>query len=71
MLAAAFAGRLDYPRYRWLDRQIIRCIMWLTGGPTDPGTSIEYTSWESVDAFAARLAALHAQAAARNCDGEI
>jgi menaquinone-dependent protoporphyrinogen oxidase len=55
VLAAAFAGRLDYQRYRWFDRQIIRFIMLLTGGPTDPSTSIEYTSWLDVDEFAARI----------------
>jgi menaquinone-dependent protoporphyrinogen oxidase len=60
-LAAAFAGRLDYPRYRWIDRQIIRLIMRLTGGPTDPRACIEYTSWEAVEAFADRVAALGAQ----------
>ena len=38
-LAVAFAGRLDYRRYSWRDRQIIRFIMLLTGGPTDPDTS--------------------------------
>jgi menaquinone-dependent protoporphyrinogen oxidase len=59
--AAAFAGRLDYPRYGWLDRQLIRFIMWLTGGPTDPAACVEYTAWEAVDAFAARIAELHAQ----------
>lgn len=58
--AAAFAGRLDYPRYGWLDRQLIRSIMWLTGGPTDPGACVEYTAWDAVDAFAARVAELHA-----------
>ena len=57
-LAVAFAGRLDYQRYNWRDRQIIRLIMWLTGGPTDPRTSIEYTSWPAVDEFAARIAEL-------------
>ena len=36
-LAVAFAGRLDYRRYGWLDRQIIRFIMLLTGGPDRPG----------------------------------
>ena len=40
------------------DRQIIRFIMLLTGGPTDPATSIEYTSWRAVDDFADRIAAL-------------
>lgn len=57
-LAVAFAGRLDYRRYNWRDRTIIRFIMLLTGGPTDPATSVEYTSWPAVDEFAARIAAL-------------
>ena len=57
-LAIAFAGRLDYRRYTWRDRQIIRFIMLLTGGPTDPATSIEYTSWPAVDEFADRVAQL-------------
>jgi menaquinone-dependent protoporphyrinogen oxidase len=56
--AVAFAGRLDYRRYSWRDRQIIRFIMLLTGGPTAPDTSVEYTSWSAVDAFADQIAAL-------------
>ena len=54
-VAVAFAGRLDYRRYRRLDRWIIRFIMLLTRGPTDPNTCIEYTSWRAVDEFAARV----------------
>jgi menaquinone-dependent protoporphyrinogen oxidase len=61
-LAVAFAGRLDYRRYSWRDRQIIRFIMLLTGGPTDPDTSIEYTSWPAVDEFAARIVELQRRA---------
>jgi menaquinone-dependent protoporphyrinogen oxidase len=57
-LATAFAGRLDYRRYGWRDRHIIRFIMLLTGGPTDPDTCIEYTSWDAVEDFAAQIAAL-------------
>lgn len=57
-LAVAFAGRLDYRLYSWRDRQIIRFIMLLTGGPTDPDTRIEYTSWDAVDDFADRIAKL-------------
>ena len=57
-LAVAFAGRLDYRRYGWLDRQIIRFIMLLTRGPTDPDTCIEYTSWVAVDQFASQIADL-------------
>ncbi len=62
VLAQAIAGRLDYARYTWLDRQLIRFIMVLTGGPTDPRTAIEYTQWDKVDALAARIAALHVPA---------
>ncbi|MFP4359980.1 MAG: menaquinone-dependent protoporphyrinogen IX dehydrogenase [Alphaproteobacteria bacterium] len=54
---AVFAGKLDYPRYRWLDRQMIRLIMALTGGPTDPTTVVDYTDWAAVDAFAIELRA--------------
>jgi menaquinone-dependent protoporphyrinogen oxidase len=57
-VAVAFAGRLDYRRYGWRDRWIIRFIMLLTGGPTDPATCIEYTSWDAVDDFAAAVVAL-------------
>lgn len=55
---AVFAGRLDYPRYGFIDRQMIRLIMKMTGGPTDPSTVIEYTDWTAVDAFARRVSAL-------------
>jgi len=51
-LATAFAGRLDYARYSWSDRQLIRFIMLLTGGPTDPSACVEFTDWAAVDAFA-------------------
>ena len=49
--AAVFAGKLDYPRYDFWDRAIIRFIMWLTRGPTDPNTVVEFTDWQQVDAF--------------------
>jgi menaquinone-dependent protoporphyrinogen oxidase len=58
-LALAIAGRLDYARYGWLDRQLIRFIMKLTGGPTDLKTSIEYTAWNVVDDVALRIAELY------------
>ncbi len=57
-LATAIAGRLDYPRYTWLDRQMIRLIMKMTGGPTDPQARVEYTSWDAVDRFASAIADL-------------
>ncbi len=55
--ATTFAGKLDYPEYRWLDRQMIRLVMWITGGPTDGTSTIDYTDWPSVDTFADTLIA--------------
>lgn len=55
--ARAFAGKLDYPRYKWSDRQLIRFIMWVTGGPTGGTEVIEYTDWDDVDRFADALPA--------------
>lgn len=55
--ARAFAGKLDYPRYKWSDRQLIRFIMWVTGGPTGGTEVIEYTDWDDVDRFADGLPA--------------
>ena len=48
---AVFAGKLDYPKYRFIDRQMIRLIMWMTKGPTDPATVIEFTDWQKVEEF--------------------
>jgi len=48
---AVFAGKVDYPRYRFWDRQMIRMIMWMTKGPTDPGAVYEFTDWQQVEAF--------------------
>jgi menaquinone-dependent protoporphyrinogen oxidase len=61
VLATAFAGRLAYPGYRWFDRLAIRFIMWVTGGPTDPSVTVEFTDWAKVDKFADDIAALHAK----------
>ena len=55
---AVFAGKLDYPKYGFLDRQMIRLIMWITDGPTDPASVVEFTDWASVDDFARRVSAL-------------
>mgnify|MGYP001815622606 CR=1 FL=1 len=48
---AVFAGKIDYPRYSFWDRNIIRLIMWMTKGPTDPTVTIDYTDWEQVEDF--------------------
>ncbi len=52
---AVFAGKLEYQRYRFMDRNIIRFIMLVTGGPTDPSTVQDFTDWQRVMAFAKRV----------------
>ena len=49
---AVFAGKLNYPIYNFVDKQIIRFIMWITKGPTQPETVKEYTDWQQVESFA-------------------
>ncbi len=48
---AVFAGKIDYPSYGVIDRSVIRLIMWVTKGPTDPTAVVEFTDWNQVDAF--------------------
>ena len=48
---AIFAGKIDYQKYSILDRYIIRMIMWITKGPTDLKTNLEYTDWDQVKVF--------------------
>jgi menaquinone-dependent protoporphyrinogen oxidase len=55
---AVFAGKIDYRQYGFRDRQIIRLIMWMTNGPTDPETVTEFTNWEEVEAFGRRICAM-------------
>ena len=51
-----FAGRIDYSLYGFVDRQMIRFIMWITKGPTALDTVAEFTNWGRVEAFGRRLA---------------
>jgi menaquinone-dependent protoporphyrinogen oxidase len=53
---AVFAGKISYPKYTFWDRQVIRFIMWITKGPTDPQTVIDYTDWNKVDDFGRTIA---------------
>jgi len=48
---AVFSGRIDYRQQRFLDRQMIRLIMWITHGPTDLDAVAEFTDWKQVEAF--------------------
>ena len=57
-LVGVFAGNLDYQRYRFSDRHIIRFIMTLTRGPTDLSTKVEFTDWDQVRRFAGEVADL-------------
>jgi menaquinone-dependent protoporphyrinogen oxidase len=54
-LLGVFAGKLDYPRYRFFDRLMIRFIMLITKGPTDPSVVVEFTDWNEVEAFGRNL----------------
>lgn len=47
-----FAGKIDYQRYRFFDRQMIRLIMYITKGPTDPKSVNDFTNWDQVRDFA-------------------
>jgi len=53
-----FAGRIDYPSLGLFDRTMIRFIMWMTKGPTDPTQIVEFTDWDKVDEFGRMVAAL-------------
>ena len=48
---AVFAGRLHYARYGFIDRHMIRFIMWLTKGPTALDTDQDFTNWQKVERF--------------------
>ena len=65
-LVGVFAGNLDYSRYGAFDRNVIRLIMWMTGGSTDPRARVEFTDWDEVRRYAAKIAAL---ATGRTSDG--
>ena len=52
---AVFAGKIDYPKYNFFDKQMIRFIMWVTKGPTNIKNTYEFTDWNKVDSFAKEL----------------
>ena len=54
-VASVFAGKIDYPKYKFFEKMIIRLIMFITKGPTDTSKSYEFTNWLKVDEFAAEL----------------
>tara|TARA_B100001989_G_C24434825_1_gene410931 strand:+ start:143 stop:664 length:522 start_codon:yes stop_codon:yes gene_type:complete len=46
-----FAGKIDYPNLSFINRHIIRFIMFITNGPTNTKNSYEFTDWNSVKKF--------------------
>ena len=50
-----FAGKVDYPKYGFFDKHIIRLIMFITKGPTDTSKSFEFTNWSKVEDFSREL----------------
>ena len=52
---AVFAGKVDYPKYSFFDKYIIKFIMFITKGPTDTTQTYDFTDWSKVDDFAKKL----------------
>ena len=52
---AVFAGKIDYPKYNFFDKHMIRLIMWITKGPTNLTKSYEFTDWSKVDEFIEKI----------------
>jgi len=50
-----FAGKIDYSKYKVLDKFMIRFIMWLTNGPTNISNVHEFTDWNRVELFCEAL----------------
>ena len=54
-LVNVFAGKVDYPNYSFLDKFIIRLIMFITNGPTDTSFPHEFTNWQKVEEFSHQI----------------
>tara|TARA_B100001121_G_C18471649_1_gene518212 strand:+ start:69 stop:587 length:519 start_codon:yes stop_codon:yes gene_type:complete len=50
-----FAGKIDYPNLTFVNRHVIRLIMFLTNGPTNIDKTYEFTDWQSVKRFSNEL----------------
>ena len=46
-----FAGKIDYPRLSFINKNIIRFIMLITSGPTNIKNTYEFTNWLRVKKF--------------------
>ena len=52
---AVFAGKIDYPKYKFFDKYAIKFIMFVTNGPTDTSQTYEFTDWDEVKIFSKDL----------------
>ena len=52
---AVFAGKINYPKYNFLDKFLIRVIMWMTNGPTNTSCAHDFTNCDDIDQFCAQL----------------
>ena len=50
-----FAGKIDFPNYNFLEKYIIKFIMWITNGPTDTSKTYEFTDWDAVKKFSREI----------------
>ena len=46
-----FAGKIDYPKLNFINKIVIRLIMFITSGPTNVNNTYEFTDWHSVKKF--------------------
>tara|TARA_Y100000591_G_C21420097_1_gene491735 strand:- start:80 stop:601 length:522 start_codon:yes stop_codon:yes gene_type:complete len=46
-----FAGKIDYPRLGFINKNVIRLIMLITNGPTNTNNTYEFTDWYKVKKF--------------------
>ena len=51
ILIGVFAGKVNYPHYNFVNKMIIKFIMFITKGPTNTSQVYEFTNWELVDDF--------------------
>ena len=50
-----FAGKIDFPNYNFLEKYLIKFIMWITNGPTDTTKTYEFTDWNAVKKFSREI----------------
>ena len=54
-LLEVFAGKISYPKYHFFDKHMIRFIMWMSKGPTNPSKVFEFTDWKKVESFGKKV----------------